>query len=171
MQAAPWETESSARLPVVKRNASPHLKWAKKVHTQQKAWLLNHRSRKGVIGVIALCFDQNFTGAPCPHQQRLQRLFCSMDIQGSLQLCRFREVPVGVPVRVPVRVPGGSGLVQEGSGLGSSVACMGRFRLQGGCSVPWTFRGVCNFAGLRRFREHPVMVPVRVLGWFREILV
>lgn len=42
-QAAPWETESSARLPVVKRNASPHLKWAKKVHTQQKAWLLNHR--------------------------------------------------------------------------------------------------------------------------------
>ena len=73
-------TVSSARLPVVKRNASPHLKWAKKagdakmkvivmvnkmnafiffwcfchclatargreeqVHTQQKAWLLNHR--------------------------------------------------------------------------------------------------------------------------------
>lgn len=42
-QAAPWETESSARLPMVKRNASPHLKWAKKVHTQQKAWLQHHR--------------------------------------------------------------------------------------------------------------------------------
>eukprot|EP00435_Cladocopium_sp_Y103_P039523 s2744_g10.t1 len=59
-QAAPWETESSARLPVVKRNASPHLKWAKKVHTQQKAWLLNHRKHTPGISSAFAAMAETF---------------------------------------------------------------------------------------------------------------